>query len=93
MRSSRQYIDGLKQYDTRTRSPIVVTNPLQSAEFKNKFLFEQQLLEERVQAARADVERTNLMHGSSLTSDSGPVSQQLDYGIPPAFFLAAQRIS
>jgi len=80
MSSSSQYIDGLKQYDTRTRNPIVVSNPLQSAEFKKKFLFEQQLLEERVQAARADVERTNLMHGSSLTSDSGPVSQQLDYG-------------
>jgi len=80
MSSSRQYIDGLKQYDSRPRNPIVVTNPLQSPEFKKKFLFEQRLLEERVQAARAELEETNLMHGSSLTSDTGSVSQQLDYG-------------
>ena len=80
MRSSRQYVDGLKQFDSRVRNPIIVPNPLQSAEFKKKFLFEQQLLEERVQAARAEVESNNLMHGSSMTSDSGPVSQQLDYG-------------
>jgi len=80
MRSSRQYVDGLKQFDSRARNPIIVPNHLQSAEFKKKFLFEQQLLEERVQAARAEVESNNLMHGSSMTSDSGPVSQQLDYG-------------
>jgi len=78
MRSSRQYIDGLKQYDSRPRNPVVVTNPLQSPEFKKKFLFEQRLLDERVQAARADVERTNLLHGSRITSDRGPVSQKID---------------
>ena len=76
MRSSRQYIDGLKQFDSRARNPIIIPNPLQSAEFKKKFLFEQQLLEERTLAE----EKNNLMHGSSMTSDSGPVSQQLDYG-------------
>jgi len=76
MRSSRQYIDGLKQFDSRSRNPIIVPNHMQSAEFKKKFLFEQQLLEERTLAE----ERNNLMHGSSMTSDSGPVSQQLDYG-------------
>jgi hypothetical protein len=76
MRSSRQYVDGLKQFDSRSRNPIIVPNHMQSAEFKKKFLFEQQLLEERTLAE----ERNNLMHGSSMTSDSGPVSQQLDYG-------------
>jgi len=76
----RQYIDGLKQYDSRPRNPIVVPSRPQSADFQKKFLFEQQIIEERVQAARAELENNNLMHGSSLTSDSGPVSQQLDYG-------------
>ena len=78
---SRQYLEGLRQYDVRPRKPVVVENYLQSEQYRKKLVFENQLLQERVQAARADVEHTNLMHGSSLTSDSGPyVSQQLAYG-------------
>ena len=81
MGNSTQYVEGLRQYDVRPRKPLVVENYLQSEQYRKKLVFENQLLQERVQAARADVEHTNLMHGSSLTSDSGPyVSQQLAYG-------------
>lgn len=92
MGNSTKYVEGLRQYDVRPRKPVVIENYLQREQYRKKLLFEHQLLEERVQAVRADVEHTNLMHGhgSSLTSDSGSVSQQLE---PTAFFLAAQRIS
>ena len=72
---------------------MVIENYLQSKQYRKKLLFEHQLLEERVQAARADVEHTNLMHGhgSSLTSDSG--GSVVSHVVTPAFFLAAQRIS
>jgi hypothetical protein len=82
MSYGKQYVEGLKQYDGRPRNPVVVENYLRSEAYRRKLLFEHQLLEERVAGARADVENTNLMHGhgSSLTSDTGPVSQQLDYG-------------
>jgi hypothetical protein len=82
MSYSKQYVEGLRQYDGRPRNPVIVENYLQSEEYRKKLLFEQQLLEERAAAARAEEENTNLMHGhgSSLTSDTGAVSQQLDYG-------------
>ena len=82
MRYGRQYLDGLKQYDTRPTSPVIVKNYLHTEEYRKKLIFEQQLLEERAASARAEEENNNLMHGhgSSLTSDSGSVSQQLDYG-------------
>ena len=82
MRYRRQYLDSLKQYDMRPTNPVIVENYLHTEEYRKKLIFEQQLLEERVAAARAEEENTNLMHGhgSSLTSDTGPVSQQLDYG-------------
>jgi hypothetical protein len=77
-----QYVDGLKQHDGRVRNPVVVPVPNrpQTPNFQKRFLFEQQIMEERMLAARAAEENNNLMHGSSFTSDSGPVSQQLDYG-------------
>jgi hypothetical protein len=80
MSYSKLYVDGLKKHDARPTSPVIVPNNLNSPAFRKKFIFEQQLIEERVQAARAEVENNNLMHGSSMTSDTGPVSQQLDYG-------------
>lgn len=42
------YVHGLRQYDARPRTPIVVSNHLQSALTRRKIMYESMLEEERM---------------------------------------------